>query len=73
MLRADGSAQVFVGAFLSQNVAIVGLQDLEEHGRRRRPWTRGLSAEGIRVPDCTLDAKAFEHAVGIGDVDGQVV
>ena len=48
MLRADGSAQVFVGAFLGQNVPMVGLQDLEEHGRRRRPWTRGLGTAALR-------------------------
>ena len=48
VLRADGNAQVFVGAFLGQNVPMVGLQDLEEHGRRRRPWTRGLGAAALR-------------------------
>ena len=47
-LRADGSAQVLVGAFLGQYVPMVGLQDLKEHTRRRRPWTRGLSAVALR-------------------------
>lgn len=39
---------MFVGAFLGQNYPMVGIQDLEEHTRRRRPWTRGLSTAALR-------------------------
>ena len=47
---------MFVGAFLDQNVPLVGLQDLEEHAHRRRPWTRGLGAVALREYEY-LDAR----------------
>ena len=48
VLRANGSAQVFIGGFLGQNAPMVGLEDLKEHAHCRRPWTRGPGAAALR-------------------------
>ena len=39
----------FVGTFLSTtDIPMAGIQDIDEHLRRRRPWARGLGPSAIK-------------------------
>ena len=40
----------YIGSLLSAtNIPLVGIQDIDEHMRRRRPWARGLSTSASKA------------------------
>ena len=41
-----------------KNLPLIGIQDIEEHLRRRRPWNRALGASALRDYEQTIATRA---------------
>ena len=52
-----------------KNLPLIGIQDIDEHLRRRRPWNRALGASALRDYEQTIAARARQL---VGALERQV-
>ena len=60
-LLTDTRWTEYVGRMLSEsdaNLPLIGVQDVDEHLRRRRPWNRAFSAAAVKGYEETIAKRA---------------
>ena len=63
----------FVGTFLSTtNIPMAGIQEVDEHLRRRRPWARGLGPSAIKGYKDRLTERVRELLILLRLHDGEL-
>ncbi len=52
---------------------LIGIQDLKEHKRVRRPWNRGMTPSALKEYDILMETRAIELIRSLESRCGQVV
>ena len=74
----DARLTEYVGRMLSEsdaNLPLIGVQDVNEHLRRRRPWNRAFSAAAVKGYEETIARRARQlvDALERQQEEGEVV
>ena len=64
---------MYTGAFLGQITPLVGIRDVEEHARRRRPWNRAFNWASVKEFEPVITNRVQQLVEALDARKGQVI